>query len=307
MALTGLATLCFLAADYTPSRTGPYQEAVANGINFLIARQREDGDLRGPFAGGGADAGNMYDHAIATLALCESALITGDARATAAAMKGAAFIVRAQNRETGGWRYVPGEYGDTSVFGWQIMALHSARQLGFDWPQASRDGALKYIRLASAGRQKALGAYQPRNGATPVMSAELLLTRFLMGQKLTEAQEEEVCAYLPRQSPNDYYGLYYASLSLIQLQNDTWKAWNRQTREHLVREQRRGGDDDGCWDMNIVRGERGGRVYSTARACLTLEVYYRYLPLSAEGGAESQPATGPVGSPELPDIGYLAR
>ena len=52
----------------------------------------------------------------------------------AAAMKAAEYVVAAQDRESGGWRYVPGEYGDTSIFGWQVMALHSAQQLGFEWP-----------------------------------------------------------------------------------------------------------------------------------------------------------------------------
>jgi hypothetical protein len=302
MALTGLATLSFLAADHTPNRTGPYREAVENAVNYLIEGQRPNGDLRGRFPGGGADAGNMYDHGIATLALCEAALMTGDARITAAATKGAEFVVKAQNRESGGWRYVPGEYGDTSVFGWQVMALHSAQQLGFEWPQASRDAALKYVRIASAGRQKSLGGYQPGNSATPPMSAELLFARILLGQKLTEEQEEEACAYLPRQSTSDFYGTYYASLSLVQLQNDTWKQWNERTRENLIRLQRKGGDDDGCWDMNVQWGERAGRVYSTALACLTLEVYYRYLPLNDDGSA-SQPASGPA----LPDIGYLNR
>ena len=68
---------------------------------------------------------------VATLALSEAALMTGD-RGHAAALKAAQFIVKAQDRESGGWRYLPGEFGDTSVFGWQIMALHSARQLGFE-------------------------------------------------------------------------------------------------------------------------------------------------------------------------------
>ena len=44
--LLWLATLCFLAADHTPNRTGPYREAVERGVEFLIASQREGGDLR---------------------------------------------------------------------------------------------------------------------------------------------------------------------------------------------------------------------------------------------------------------------
>src|SRR5438067_1142007 len=46
MALTGLATLCFLAGDHTPNRTGPYREAVSNAVDFLIAHQKSNGDLR---------------------------------------------------------------------------------------------------------------------------------------------------------------------------------------------------------------------------------------------------------------------
>ena len=301
MGLTGLATLCFLAGDHTPNRTGPYKEVVADAVDFLIARQKPNGDLRGPMAGGGADAGNMYDQGIATLALAEAALMTGDARITEAAMKGADYIVKAQNRETGGWRYVPGEYGDTSIFGWQIMALHSAQQLGFEWPQASRDGAMKYVRITSRGRNKVLAGYQPNSSPTPAMTGELLLSRILLGDTITPEAEEEASTFLMRQSRNDFYGWYYASLSLVQLQNDAWKKWNERTRESLVESQRRGGgDDDGCWDTNIVWGERGGRVFSTALACLTLEVYYRYLPVNPNEST-SQP------SPVLPDIGYLAR
>ena len=40
--------------------------------------------------------------------------------------------------------------------------------------------------------------------------------------------------------------------------------------------------DDGCergsWDPNSKWGRQGGRIYSTALAILTLEVYYRYTP-----------------------------
>ncbi|HZN64384.1 MAG TPA: hypothetical protein VFB66_03730, partial [Tepidisphaeraceae bacterium] len=138
-ALTGLALLAFLGADHTPDKPGPYQKLTAAAVEYLLAQQRSNGDLRGRFAGGGADAGNMYDQGIATLALCEAALMTGDGRVVEAATRGAEFIVKAQHRQTGGWRYVPGEHGDTSVFGWQVMALHSAKQLGVEVPQRTSE------------------------------------------------------------------------------------------------------------------------------------------------------------------------
>ena len=59
--------------------------------------------------------------------LCEAYGMTGDTHVRDAAAQAAVqFIEAAQNRQTGGWRYHPGEEGDTSVVGWQIMALKSA-------------------------------------------------------------------------------------------------------------------------------------------------------------------------------------
>ena len=301
MALTGLATLCFLASDHTPDKDGPYKEVVTAGVNFLIEGQGEDGDLRGPMAGGGADAGNMYDHGIATLALAEAGLMTGDKRVIDAAMKGAEFIVAAQNPRSGGWRYLPGEEGDTSIFGWQIMALHSAGQLGFEVPEKTKTAALRYVRRASAGRNRALGSYMPGSGPSMAMTAELLFSRILLGERLTPEAEAEASEILAQNAPNehhaDFYGMYYASLSLLQLQGEAWTRWNERTRDVLVRTQKRTGDDAGCWDGNITWADRGGRVFSTALGCLTLQVYYRYLPV--EGRSASQPAA--------PDAGVLSR
>jgi hypothetical protein len=305
-AITGLATLAFLAADHTPANDGPYRETVTSAVNFLLAAQRANGDLRGAQPGGGADAGNMYDQGIATLALCEAAQMTGDKKITEAATRGAGFIVKAQSRESGGWRYLPGEYGDTSVFGWQVMALHSARQLGFEVPEKTRRNALRYVTLASTGRNRALAGYQPGHGPSQAMTAELLFARMLLGDELTDEGQREASAYLTQRLPDarraDFYGWYYGSLSLLQLQNDAWNKWNERTRETLVKMQKRGGADDGCWDGNIQWRDRGGTIYSTALGALTLEVYYRYLPLSAERqDAQTRPATRRA----LPDVGYL--
>jgi len=47
----------------------------------------------------------------------------------------------------------------------------------------------------------------------------------------------------------------------------------------LPLQHRSGGPLDGSWDPDPVWGGHGGRVYATALAALTLEVYYRYLPM----------------------------
>jgi hypothetical protein len=71
---------------------------------------------------------------------------------------------------------------------------------------------------------------------------------------------------------------------------DVWKSWNASIKKTLLNSQRKGGppdgsrrDVDGSWDP--VGGGHvsvGGRVFSTSLGALTLEVYYRYLPLYAK-------------------------
>jgi hypothetical protein len=225
----------------------------------------------------------MYDHAIATLALAETALMTKDPRYKEAALRGAAFIVNAQDPNTGGWRYTPGEAGDTSVFGWQVMALHACQQLGFEIPNKTRAQAAYYISIATRGPRNMLASYRPRGQPTGTMTAEMMYAKMLLGQKLSDDDIAPVTEFLAQQpptprQPNLYYW-YYGSLCMMQARNDDWKRWNTQSRQALIALQNKGGQTDGGWDADPKYGDRGGRVYTTALATLTLEVYYRYQPL----------------------------
>jgi hypothetical protein len=286
---TRLAVLTFITRDNTPDKPGPYRNHVNKALNFLLAEQDENGDLRGPpqARGEGSSRADMYDHAIATLALAEAAVMTGDKRYTDAALRGARFIVAAQDPESGGWRYVPGEFGDTSVFGWQVMALHACEKLGFEIPARTRELAGDWIRLATRGPRRMIASYQPRRAPTPAMTAEMLYARMLLGQKLDEDDIKEATDYLAEsrpdvRQPNVYYW-YYGSLCMLQVQSDLWKRWNAQTRDALVTLQSRGGGADGSWNADPKYGDRAGRVYMTSLALLTLEVYYRYDLLKPEG------------------------
>ncbi len=290
MAYTSLALLAFLAQDHAPNKTGPYREVVERGVAFLLRNQDVNGDLRGPadMRGPGSAHGNLYDQGIATLAMAEAALMTHDQRYTDAAFAGARFILSCQNPETGGWRYAPREPGDTSVFGWEIMALHSAEMLGFEIPDANRKRILKYIDYATMGKHGMLASYLPSGNPTAPMTAEMAFCRMILGQHLSDVQVKEATDFLGQEPPDlsrpDMYYWYYASLSMMQMQSRSWKVWNAYTRDGLVRMQQRGGPSDGAWRISMKRAERAGNIFTTAIGALTLEVYYRYGPLLETAG-----------------------
>jgi hypothetical protein len=275
-ALTGLALLAFLASNHTPDKPGPYQNTVKHALSYLLLREGKDGDLRGD--------GNMYDQGIASLAVNEAAAMANDPRLLEPAHRAAQFILDAQNI-AGGWRYSPRDlFSDTSVMGWQVMALHSAERTGFVLPDRTREKALQYLDHVSGGDNGMLAGYLTAS-ATKTMTAEATFSRLLLGQVLTPAQLHEVAAYLrdqlPTHDPANFYYMYYGSLALMQIQGDDWHAWNATTAPLLLSLQRRDGPLAGSFTIDSEWGSRGGRIYTTAMATLTLEVYYRYAPMTA--------------------------
>jgi hypothetical protein len=57
---------------------------------------------------------------------------------------------------------------------------------------------------------------------------------------------------------------------------EAWKRWNAVVRDTIVKLQRHEACPRGSWDPDGKWGHEGGRIYATALAVLTLEVYYRY-------------------------------
>lgn len=275
VALTGLSTLAFLASDYTPDKASLYQDNVRQALKFLMEQQRDDGEFRG--------GGDMYDQAIATIALSEAAIMTGSERYQKAAFKGADYLIWAHHKRSGGWRYQPNQSADTSVTGWCVMALHSAEKAGYTVPEGYRQDILRYLNSVTSGANRALVGYQDARKPGETMTAQAMFTRMLLGIQPTSAQVEEAGKFATRLSPSewgrDFYHWYYTSLMLMQVQNETWRTWNKQMTQTLLSTQRGDGHANGSWDSDGLRNDPGGRIFSTAMATLTLEVYYRYLPM----------------------------
>ncbi len=290
--VSGLALLSFLAGGHT-HKDGQHSLVVRRGLEFLLRAQAPSGDLSGPKQIGHEPSvtnAKMYCHGIATLAMAEAFAMTHDPALQHPLMMATRFTLSAQDKRSGGWRYRPGDPGDLSQFGWQVMALRSAELSGLPMQSESsyvdaKSRMQRFIDSCSAGKHGGLARYRPTDGiATSTMTAEGLACRYLMNWPLGLPAQREAEAMLMSNLPgvgqDNVYYWYYATLALFQLQNDSWRQWNQALKAHLLKTQIPSYQPQpGSWTPDELWGGYGGRIYSTAMSCLCLEVYYRYLPM----------------------------
>ena len=297
-ALTGLALLAYLGAGYT-HLDGQYADTVARGLEFLRLSQKPDGDLRGR-----SQAVGMYCHAMATLAMCEAYALTADPKLRAPVERAVDFLLKSRAQDRLAWRYAPGApVGDTSILGWVVMCLKSAQEVGIPITGNARQGVLTWLGKVASGTSNGLARYQPGDKVTPTMTAEAWVCRQFLGVGGPGNSSREAADYLlrgggepERQQFNLYY-LYYGTLAMYQHGGDAWSRWNLKTRDEILRRQRPRGHAAGSWDPDESQyGTHGGRIYCTALATLSLEVYYRYLRLY------ETPATSPTPSPRADSL-----
>jgi len=271
-AATAIVLLPLLGAGYT-HREGEYQQAVRRGLYYLMQRallSDHGHDLR---------EGTMYAQGLATIALCEAYAMTGDEQLRPFAQGGIDFICYAQDIKGGGWRYMPGEPGDTTVTGWQLMALKSGQMAGLSVPTPTIFLAKRFLDSVQSDYGSQYGYMDPRPRETT--TAVGLLLRMYTGWPRSHPELGRGVRHLSEWGPSEdnmYYN-YYATQVMRHFGGPTWKAWNEKMREHLIETQSRQGLENGSWYFSGGHGEKGGRLYNTAMAVMTLEVYYRYMPL----------------------------
>jgi len=86
------------------------------------------------------------------------------------------------------------------------------------------------------------------------------------------------------------YFNYYATQVLHHYEGELWTKWNNVMRDQLVNSQSKAGHEAGSWFFGggDHGSERGGRVYTTAMSTLTLEVYYRHMPIYRKAAADDE-------------------
>ncbi len=277
---TALGLLPLLGAGEThrnPRST--YKSNVEKALRFLIKKQARNG-----YFGGGA-----YGHALATIAICEAYGMTSDGSLRAPAQRAISYIRNAQS-DNGGWRYEPRVGGDTSVTGWMVMALKSAQMGGLEVddaraPTFNRAGTFLGSVMTGDGGGYGYQAPDP----TPTMTAVGVLCRLYLGIGPRNSGVVAAVNRLKRSPPSkrleNIYYYYYATQVMHHVGGEAWETWNPLMRDLLIRTQDKGtvaGSTHlkGSWSPSgDVYGGAGGRLMTTSLSVLTLEVYYRHLPL----------------------------
>jgi hypothetical protein len=289
---TGLALLPFLGKGYTHME-GKYQVTVRNGLAFLIRNIKPEGVNGGSFM----DArGSMYSHAICAICLCEAFGMTKDPKLREPAIAALRFIVHAQDPIGGGWRYGPQQAGDTSAVGWQLMALKSGSMMGEQAPPFVFERAKKFLNFVQSHGGTRYGYTGPSEFPGRGTTAVGVLSRMYLGWNKENESLKDAVDYLTELGPdtrirepggsvdadaeaNMYYN-YYTTQIMRHYGGEPWEKWNEVMREFLIRSQAKEGFAQGSWFFeNGHSSSVGGRLYSTSMAIMTLEVYYRHLPL----------------------------
>jgi hypothetical protein len=296
--------LCFLGAGHYHF-AGRHRDAVRRGLEFLLAAQKQDGDLFIPADPLSNSCAWLYSHGIATMALCEAVGMTGDDIIRPAAERACRFVTASQHPDRGGWRYTPRSDADLSVSGWMLVALRSGQLADVPVDRRTLEGVRSLldtsaIAPSSSAAKNPLARFhynprkpdqRPSNMSTACMNALGTLMRLHTGWKKTDQQVvangRTLAAMRPsygtaEQKVRDCYLWYYISQVIVHTGGSEWDSWYASLDKTLAAHQATTGESAGSWDPLGPTpdrwGQYGGRIYVTTLHLLTLEVPYRHLP-----------------------------
>ena len=278
VAQTGLAVLAFQAGGHYDFNDQKYSSQVKRGLNWLVSQQQPDGCLFG-------EERTWYEHGIASLALAEACAVARanrkdpERRYLEAAERAIDFIQRHQYAR-GGWRYSKDSdaAGDTSVTGWQVLALKSAMEAKIIVSPQTMEQVQQFFESVKDPTTGRTGYYSRRDGTELTTAVGLIVEGLILKQPKSPFADKAAAGLRSRAvslgKAGDFYTLYNGSLAMALVGGDAWKEWNDGVRDSVIKRQETSGCARGSWDAARVCPY--GRTLSTAWAILTLEVYYRY-------------------------------
>ncbi len=282
IALTGLATLAFTGAGHT-HREGEFQQTVRSAAKFLVGRCGPDGSFHGERVS--SEDRRMYGQAMAVLGISELYRQSRSPFLKRVIERGVRFIERAQTSYAG-WRYQPDRRSsDTSVTGWQVLALFAAKRAGISVNPATRSGVRRWLSSMTENHTYRVG-YNRRGRGSPAMTATGLIMNILLGRPSSDPVLRGgfriLAAHRPVWPPTpppagraggvNLYYWYFGTLATAKKRGSEWSPWRKTLRTALLANQEDRPDAMGSWPPVGQWEKIGGRVVSTSLGALCLEL-----------------------------------
>ncbi|MFM8805723.1 MAG: prenyltransferase/squalene oxidase repeat-containing protein, partial [Planctomycetia bacterium] len=233
---TAMAILPFLGRGYT-HKDGPYKRQLEYGLTALATK----------VVNGKGNAGEgSYVQGLTGICLSEAYAMTQDRRLAMPAQLAVAYVSASQDPVGGGWGYSPKSPGDTSIVGWNLMALKSGHMAFLQIDPRSVKGAVAFLNSVQSDDGSAYGYRDPGN--SPPLNAVGLLCRMYLGWKRDHPALKRGAERLAKAGPNNnlYYD-YYATQVLHHIEGEQWVSWNNRMRDMLVKAQAQDGHEKGSW------------------------------------------------------------
>ncbi len=289
-AMAGLGLLAFLAHGETPA-SKEFGPTVQKAIQYLTNRMMAVPESRT------AGLSRAYVNGIATYALSEAYGLTKIPFVKPAMERGLGFIVRGQQSNGGfDYNYKKTKRWDLSVAGWQIQAMKAGYVAGADVPGLMKgiEKGISFLKKVTFKNGK-FGYSSPGSGSWGMQGAGTLCLQLVGEGRSAEAKagvknirENDAVVwkndgkYVAHTNPA--YNWYYETQAMFHAGQSAWRKWNKQFSKVLVAHQK----SDGHWEcpgkkVFVVNAKKSGHpeydsVYTTCLCCLSLQVYYRYLP-----------------------------
>jgi hypothetical protein len=237
----------------------------------------------------------VYEHAIATYAMCEYYSMTKDERFAELVKQAIGYIVQGQAPD-GGWQYgfAKGPNSDTSVSGWMIQALKAAHLTGAGIPGVDESLDRAMLNLKRVQSEDGSFGYRQPPGKYSLTGVGVLCTYFWKQDK--DRSVRDGIEYMLRMTDEkfpvkykgpdaDLYAWYYNTQACLMFGGSAWSKWNRWFQDEIADSQ----SPDGSWpplNTKAAGGElqkapdRAGPYYRTSLCILMLEVFYRYMPIN---------------------------
>ena len=144
-----------------------------------------------------------------------------------------------------------------------------------------------FNRAAQVATRSGNSHFQPHGEPTLAMSAAgILANQYLNADRESPVNTggiQFLMAHLPDSDTHNVYYWFNGTQAMHNMADKDWDTWNQTVDKALVKSQSRTGCAMGSWDPEKPNkdawGRLGGRIMQTSLSVLTLEVYYRYLPL----------------------------